>query len=553
MPLSTGAEWRRSSARDQGCWSLDRSRGWRASLRWWLSGLLALCLTGPARTQEISLTNLRIEGFKAIDWRPEDNYFRSPGPVKITLSGHGLDEAYIIDADDVEGSPGGDMRVRGHVVVRRPGVTVAGEGLRMNLQTEAGELANAEARASRARLRGRKLLMEEHGGLRAQGADFTTCSGLHPHYMIAARDLQLNEDGMVRARGVSLRLGGVTILSIPYLERSFSNKVTAPFPLPGYSRETGLRYRFDGVAASRRDMQLTYDLVASVRRSPHGNVTIERDIVPADPALPPPSTRARVLRDAGNSLLAQITTSFGDSAMRPNRRGTAFATAGFMESVYNRRVSNLRVSRLPEIGVTGALDFGDRSEDAAIGTWEISAGMFEEHPSHVRATRGGAQLSLVSATIRLRSALGVRFGLGLIGRAYDDGGAYGVIAPEVEGQWNLGNGNTLAAAFRHQNAYGSTPFLFDAVDVRNELRFRYNGDLARWSCAVQVAYDADRWRASDTALQVVHKLDCMEFGITYRTRSQGLGFILNLMPGSLPGGSATNTLTAARPQREATK
>ncbi|MBM3495490.1 MAG: hypothetical protein FJX72_14385 [Armatimonadetes bacterium] len=183
-----------------------------------------------------------IDGFQDLVWQPTDNYFRSPGPVRIELRSFQRGETMVLTADDAEGRPDGDIAVRGRFrLVRRrsPGTrgselgeaVMTGRELRLNPVTETGSLLGAVAVVAGMRVRGDRLVMTPGRGIVATGASFTTCEKAAPDYRITARELSLTDTGRVTARGVTLWIRRTPLLVVPWMQKSFRQQVESPFPL----------------------------------------------------------------------------------------------------------------------------------------------------------------------------------------------------------------------------------------------------------------------------------------------------------------------------------
>jgi len=99
---------------------------------------------------------------------------------------------------------------------------------------------------------------------------------------------------------------------------------------------------------------------------------------------------------------------------------------------------------------------------------------------------------------------------------------------EIDGL--VARSSLLGVAYRHEKQFGATPFFFDRLDIRNEGRIRYGHVDSKWAYDASLNFDLDRGRAYDTVLSLRKRLDCIEFGITYRTRTQGFSLVLNLLP-----------------------
>jgi len=502
------------------------------------------------------LGRVTIDRFSELTWRPEDNYIQSPGPVRLILRNAITGEETLLEADDVEGSPTGDIVVKGGLRLVGPEGILTGRGLTFRAADRTGQVLNAEARRENLLVRAGKIEMLPNQNLRASQASFTTCTEKRPHYHISARELRVSPEGKVRAKQITFWIGGTRILSLPGFEKSFRRAVENPIPLPSFSKETGIQLRLSNDPISEPATSFDYNILLPLRRTPQGTVSFEHDLgSPAENAAPP---RTRVLAtldplrtslETNPALLRSVT-----APSQTERRTILYALVAANHYVYNRRRTDLRVSRLPEVGVSllnilnrPPLEEDPRSPrpqaESVFGrgffrtdNWllnvEAGLGYFSERPTRAETSRLGARTDATSPLFRFAHPLYVRFGGTGWVNVYGTGRAYSILAPELELNVLLGRSTLLSAAYRYQQEFGKTPFVFDRRDVRKELRLRYGFLGGRWAYDLAVKYDLDRKRAYDTGFSIRRRFDCMEIGFGYQTRAQGFGIILNLLPGA---------------------
>jgi hypothetical protein len=521
--------------------------------------------TPPVAPVEDTLT-VRMDRFRDLVWRPSDNYFRSPGPVRIELRSVARREIMVLDADDAEGTPDGDIVVSGRFRLVRGDAVVTGYSLKLNAPAETGSLRDAEARIGGMHIRGERLAMLQGRGMTVTGASFTTCEKTTPDYRITARELSLSDTGRVTARGVTLWIGRAPVLVVPTLMRSFRQKVESPFPLPSYSKDTGPKLRLSNDILGTPRASLTSDFVVSVRRPLQGNISFERSLGSVRRDAAPPAVRRNVLTEPARGALEQHPDPVG---MQPQTRDAdhstvVYAALGTNEFVANRVRTDLRLGRRIEAGIVGHSpgrrqgsavgDGKDASTGSAAGNstasatgdvwgyhWGVGLGRYKETPTDAECNRAEVRAGLALRRVRLVPNLSLRAGLAGAGSLYGTGTHYGVVAPECEAVWESGRELALGVAVMRQYDSGKTPFVFDRADVRKEMRLFVRGDAARWGYSASVSYDLDRSRAYDTSFALLYRLDCLEFGLAYGARSQGLGVVLNLLPGVDHRERATNS------------
>jgi len=507
-----------------------------------------------AAQQPLTLGDVRIDRFLDLSWKPETNYFRSSGPVRITFTDADSGERTVLLADDAEGSPTEEIRIRGALRMFGKEGSLSGRDMTFRPASRTGVLSQARANIAGLIVVGDRIEILPNSTLHAMGASFTTCSSPRPDYRVTARTLRVTPSGRVVANNVTLWLGGAPVLAFPVLEKSFRRTVTGAMPLPSYSKEDGIQMRFRGEPIDAPGAVLVYDVGVSMRRAPQGLVAWESSLGSVGRDDPPPQPREDLGLHPLSSPLEENPALLGGTESRrvARRRWTAYALVASRLATETRSRTDLRVSRLPEVGlrlrnatnVSLAEDSGEwRTSPSArelvslrdfLVNADLSLGLLQERPGRGDAGRLSLHAEAVSPMIGLGDRLRFRYGVGGWLNGYGTGDGYALVAPEAEVSLLLARSTLLAGAYRYQQGAGTSPFVFDRRDVRHEMRLRYAHLDRRWGYDVNVHYDMERWRAYDTRLSARRRFDCLEVGLAYTTRSQSLGLILNLLPGAPP-------------------
>ena len=517
--------------------------------------LLAATLCGvDAQQAPPRVGNVTITKFKSLEWRPEDNWFKTSTPVQLELVDPVSGEKVIIEADDAEGSPTGVITITGRLKLLRPEGSITGKAMTYDSAKGTGRLYDAVAEVSSVRLEGKTIEILPEQVMRARGAAFTTCAHGKPDYRLTARDISVSANGRVEAHGVTFWLGGTPVMAVPYFVKTFRRMAQNPWPLPGYSTETGpaLHIRNQLLLSPRQALSL--DTSVAARRALHGGLEFRHRLGALSGDGEPPLTVAsgftRSLASPLELRPALIRTGFAEDTAEQGLTLGASLTAGSVISKRDR--TDIRVDRLPEVCaewvVTPAKevrpDIARASDDATgprFGPLQISprywwfsaqasAGRYAEVPSHVISNRASMRASLVGPSLLLSNRVYLRAGGAMVGSIYSEGKAYSVLAPELEANWMAGPRTLLGAAYRWAQPFGETPFLFDRCDVRHELRLRTAYSQSGFAADLTVKYDMERNKAYDTAVSIRRVMDCAEVGLRYETRGQSLGVVLNLTP-----------------------
>lgn len=499
------------------------------------------------------LSGISLGQFTHLVWSPETNSFESNGPVLLTLSQFGAGEAASLEADDASCTPEGLITVKGKLRLTRPEGWITGNGMVFDTRSQSGSVHAAEAVAMGVRVKGKLIEMTSGQALAAHESSFTTCSLAHPHYRITAGRMRVRRNGQVSADRVALFLGGAPVIAFPGFTKTFNRQVRSPFPLPGFSAETGPRVRIKEDLAASPGAAATLDLQLSLRTSPEGVLAYSTDIGTRRPGASPPElpdyTFNEPLRGVleKHPLLGSGDVETGDGT----RRIILYSRASLGSYVYNRNRRDLRISRLPEVGVRfenlvggiepaattpgGTSKPGADSPFAGLKGWhldgEISGSYVKERPTNTETSRFSARGDLAGPAIELSRTTVIRYAAAAQGSLYGNGNAYTLLAPEAEASWFVTPELVLGSSYRYVHAIGRTPFLFDDRDVRHEVGTRLGFLNRGWGFDLGVRWDMERKRAYDTQVTAKRRYDCLEIGVRYEQRRQSISMLLNLLPG----------------------
>ncbi len=536
-----------------------------------LSGIvLGVCLVpaavraaepGPSpqaklKAPERRLDAITLEEFRAVSWRPRDNSFKTNDPVRILLEDTRTHERVVLEADDAEGTPEGDIVVRGHLRLSREEGAIEGRALHYKAADQTGSVSDARAQMGSARVEGKQIELLPNERLKATDSRFTLCACKRPDFHLTAHEIVISASGRVSAKRIGFFVGGTRLFSLPTFTRTFRQQSQSPLPMmPAYTKNGGIEGRIRDDIINTPDTFLDYSIRLATKDSPDGAIDFERDLTRQGTDAAPPRLRVltakQPLRAALEAAPALIegepqATEFG------SRRASLYTLLHVDQYVYNRKHTNLQLSRLPEVGfaVRNLLNRTLPEDDptskrppsqTAFGKgvfspaeWlinaEVGVGWLREMPTRVERGRLGLRADASSPLFRFLDPIYFRYGGFASAAAYDDGNAYTILSPEVEADVFLNRNTLIGVGFRYAQEFGQTPFLFDRLDVRNEMRLRYSVVRSTWGYDVSVNYDMDRVRAYDTIFSVRRRFDCMEVGLSYQTRAQNLGLIFNLLP-----------------------
>jgi hypothetical protein len=232
----------------------------------------------------------------------------------------------------------------------------------------------------------------------------------------------------------------------------------------------------------------------------------------------------------------------------------------YREDAPNQRARFLEYSRLPEVGIiySGATGEGTappggshflptqigqmnvRSTPETRDQWryavEMTGGFFSQRrgrstlPDNVDVDGGRFLLQGQVARPAVRVA-GVRFqSLRLLAREalYDTGDSYTVVGAGIGKGWKLG---PLSVGVERLSQYtlGSTPFLFDRVEIRNEWRPRAELKSGGWNLSWIGRFDEGQGEFFDNLFAISKRTQCLQPRLGYSTRRNEITFDLRLL------------------------
>lgn len=522
-----------------------------------LATVLGFQMAGKASPKKLSKTHpiqltpsgiLTIDHFQRLEWSPESGRFQSFGPIRIRYEDQLTHEATTLLADSAKGdAQTGLVSTAGKVTLLNPEGKLTGENLSYNFHNKSGLLTNAYVTTNYINATGSKVETLANGGIRIYNANITTCNLKHPDYHISAREATLTPKGRLIAKNIGFWFGPTHFLSLPYLTKDFSTTVQNPLPLPTFSKEGGIQFRISNTAAESAHQHASYDLEISGKRSPEGNIIYEHELGAESLGKQPQQDILYLNSDPLRSPLGYI-LSPDQTTVEDNGPHTAlYGLISLKQTLYNRLRTDLRLSRLPSVGILATnvlahrVEMSGPSHSASANTEPVyrepfrldlqaSAEHLTEYPDSVRQGRIALRASLLTLPHRINHHFALQESLIGYYNFYSRGDTYGLLAPEIELTYLPNSSTVLGAAYRYETSIGRTPFIFDRLDVRHELQFSYGCQAAHWIYGIGLSVDLSRGREYDSEFQILRRMDCMSFGIGYQTRTQSFQILLNLFP-----------------------
>ena len=519
------------------------------------SGRNSLAQTDGAQ-KSFTLGKFHFSLYTKLEISTSDGSFKTDG--QITYSDPITQEETILTADKLEYEAlNNRLTATGKVTLFRPDGIFTGSEVTIDLNTRVGSIKNAQIESDYFQMRGELIQALADGSYTLTNGEFTTCIHGRPDYKIKVRQATIDPKKYIRAKRVQLFLGNFALPVLPSFKRNLTKSSSVALPTPGYSKNEGLTFRLQDSPIDEPSRSIDYDLRLNFKELPTGFVSYQTDLGRTPPNANSPRALLPTLSDPLSGLLERInaptyqeyTESHYNEVSLP--RNSFYATLQNEQFVYNRRRSDLSVSRLPEAGVqfvnilghTPKLEEKESNRELTSGealrrqipnapallNITVAAGYLHEFPTDVEHGRLSVRSNLASQPILLGKRLGLRLGVTQFLNAYSNGNLYHMLSPEVELDYTPTRTSVFNIAYRYALENGSTPFLFDRRDIRNEVRLQYQV-TGPWGFGIVSKWDADRSRAYDTELSVVRNFDCLRVGVAYRARSQSINLIFNFLP-----------------------
>lgn len=337
----------------------------------------------------------------------------------------------------------------------------------------------------------------------------TTCDRQRPHYYIFAKRMRFELDTerlVVYDAGV--RLYGLKMPLLPQGKTRFGGGGEQRWfdpSVPGYSSREGV---YVPVALRLADADAPWATRASVR------VTAKQGITGA--------------------IWTKHETNDWDIEARASRR----------EWVADKITDRVCLYRLPEL--TFARHFSERNDPDALLKLDLSFGNFKEdlaserpgEPQRpvVRERRALATLSYVANARQCQQRLGNWYGATGRVSTYSSNDTYSDLELFAGLGGHVTSDLTAHATLRHHITSGTTPFLFDDVDIRTELLAGAAWQFTdKWGVEGWGRYDLDETDMRDYEIGLSFRAHCLTWGLYYRDVGSRIGLRVDLT--GLTGGT----------------
>lgn len=130
-----------------------------------------------------------------------------------------------------------DLNASGNVKLTKGSLNLSGDSLKMNLNTNLGDIQNATYHDTDSRAQGHadSIVIKSKNELEMHDATYTTCSGASPDWELSATNINLNnETHQGSASNVVVRFQSVPFLYLPYLRFPIGDERLSGFLFPSF-------------------------------------------------------------------------------------------------------------------------------------------------------------------------------------------------------------------------------------------------------------------------------------------------------------------------------
>ena len=208
-----------------------------------------------------------------------------------------------------------------------------------------------------------------------------------------------------------------------------------------------------------------------------------------------------------------------------------FATFSLRQRTYDIRNTGLLVYRQPELGaryVGNQFSLGHSELDPRLELYPemtVSWGRFKEDPGTVGLTdRTNFNVALPVNCLPLGRWTSIQPIFNYSMSNYQGGDAYKTSAFGIDAGKLFPNGSLASIRYIKRNQSGTSPFIFDTVDIFSELQTAFQVRFGRHVAGFILGYDGDEGKAYDWQLLYGYHTDCIATWVTYDSRLARLAF-----------------------------
>jgi hypothetical protein len=374
----------------------------------------------------------------------------------------------------------------------------------------------------------------------AHNVFFTTCTAERPDWHITASRVVLLPSHKLQARSVALYVGRTRVLVLPSMKLTVGGRsaTSAVFPRPGYDHRDGVTLAQTLRVTDTTHSRTTLDLKFTTLHSIEAVLSSTYGCAGRLTAFPGRHLTYGSMRSRALNVPQPIVGNCDPQLLRPT--GAAhlqpFGTITLRQRTYDARNLGLVVFRQPELGlayVGGQLSTTKRRLDPRIELYpQITAswGRFKEIPG-ASDFETRSQLAVQGAINAVW--LGTNTTVQPVGIAtyatYSNGQVFRTVGFGLDAAHLARDGSYYSARYISRTSSGSTPFLFDNIDIAKEADLAAQRYFGKGVAGIALCYDADNGSLFDWEVMLGHRTDCLGTYVRWDNRFQRFGFDVALI------------------------
>lgn len=374
----------------------------------------------------------------------------------------------------------------------------------------------------------------------AHNVFFTTCSSERPDWHITASRVILLPNSRLQAKNAALYVGRTRVLMLPSMKLRVGGRspTSAVFPRLGYDHRDGVTLaqtlRVTDTTRSRTTLDFKFTTLHSIEAVLSSLYGVGGRLT----ALPGRYLTYGSMRSRALNVPQPVVGNCDPQLLRPT--GAAhlqpFGTITLRQRTYDARNLGLVVFRQPELGIAytgGQLSTARGKLDPRIELYPqvtISWGRYKEIPgssdyeSRTQLAVHGSFNPVWLGTNTTIQPIGIA-----TYAAYGNGEVFKTVGFGLDAAHLARDGSYYSARYISRTSSGSTPFLFDNIDIAKEADVAIQRYFGRGVAGLALCYDADHGSLFDWEVMLGQRTDCLGTYIRWDNRFKRLGIDVALI------------------------
>lgn len=374
----------------------------------------------------------------------------------------------------------------------------------------------------------------------AHNVFFTTCNSQRPDWHITASRVVLLPNNRLQAKNAALYVGRTRVLALPSMKLRVGGRspTSAVFPRPGYDHRDGVTLaqslRLTDTSRSRTTIDVKFTTLHSIEAVLNSVYGVGGRLT----ALPGRHLTYGSMRSRALNVPQPVVGSCDPELLRPTgaARIQPFGIITLRQRTYDARNLGLVVFRQPELGIAytgGQLSTTRGKLDPRIELYPqvtVSWGRFKEIPgspdfeSRTQLAVHGSLNALWLGTNTTVQPVGIA-----TYARYGDGQVFKTVGFGVDAAHLARDGSYYSARYITRTSSGSTPFLFDNIDIAKEADVAVQRYFGKGVAGLALCYDADHGSLFDWEVMLGKRTDCLGTYIRWDNRFKRFGFDVALI------------------------